>query len=149
MTFAWYGHLRLQQSGISTNWGYPYTPTDFTGSEKARYTLYDVVDNGQLTERRSGSQTLSFAKGERLMAVVDTMMVGGTLPDGNYLLRVSSDWSPLGTRDIHLSVGSTGIKNVARDKAPVAYTDLRGVRREGRPNRKGIYVRDGKKVVVK
>ena len=20
MTFAWYGHLRLQQSGISTNW---------------------------------------------------------------------------------------------------------------------------------
>ena len=20
MTFAWYGHLRLQQSGVSTNW---------------------------------------------------------------------------------------------------------------------------------
>lgn len=129
--------------------GFPYTPKDFTGSEKARYTLYDVADNGQLTERRSGGQTLSFAKGERLMAVVDTMMVGGTLPDGNYLLRVSSDWSPLGTRDIRLSVGSTGIKNVARDEPTVAYTDLRGVRREGRPNRKGIYVRGGRKVVVK
>lgn len=129
--------------------GYPYDLEVFTGTEKVRYTLYDVTDDGKLTERRSDSQTLTFAHGEELMAVVDTMTVGGTLPDGNYLLRVSSDWAPLGTRDIRLSVGSTAIRGIVRDDASAAYTDLRGVRREGRPTRKGIYVRNGQKVVVK
>ena len=129
--------------------GWPYNPEDYSGAEKAQYTLYDVASDGTLAERHSETVALTFAQGNPAMAEVDTMMVSGTLPDGEYLLRVSSDVSILGTRDIRITVGTTGINNVISDVPENRYFDLQGRRLQGRPARKGIYIRNNRKEVVK
>lgn len=135
---------------LHLNSGYPYNPADYSGAEQAQYTLYDVADDGTLTERRSEKITLNFAQPDEYgLAVVDTMTVTGTLPDGNYLLRVSSDVSLLGTRDIHLAVGSTGINKVISGASENRYFDLQGRRLEGRPAKKGVYIRNNRKEVIK
>ena len=129
--------------------GYPYDPAGYSGAEQAQYTLYGLDDNNWLTELRSETVALTFAQGNPAMAEVDTMTVTGVLPDGDYLLRVSSDVSILGTRDIQITVGTTGIKDVISDAPENRYFDLQGRRLQGRPARKGIYIRNNRKEVVK
>ena len=129
--------------------GYPYDPAGYSGAEKAQYTLYDVAGDGTLTERSSETVTLTFAQEDVGLAVVDTMTVSGVLPDGDYLLRVSSDVFALGTRYIQISVGSTGIDRVISNAPENKYFDLQGRRLQGRPARKGIYIRNNRKEVVR
>ena len=129
--------------------GYPYDPAGYSGAEQAQYTLYDVAGDGTLTERHSETITLTFAQEDVGLAVVDTMTVSGVLPDGEYLLRVSSDVFALGTRYIQISVGSTGIDRVISNAPENKYFDLQGRRLQGRPARKGIYIRNHRKEVVR
>ena len=105
-------------------------------------------DNDILTPLRSESQKLTFAQGDPDLAVVDNLTLTDALPDGKYLIRVNSEL--LGNRYVELTVGGdTGIRGVVSDAQTDIYTDLKGMRLEGRPARKGIYIRNGKKVVVK
>ena len=75
----------------------------------------------------------------------------GEFSDGSYLIRVSTDVSALGTLDIHISVGGTGIAPIvaADPNRKDVYTDLNGIRMNSRPNRKGIYIRNGRKELVR
>ena len=137
--------LNLQ---IHLTTGWPYAPASYTGAEQAEYTLYSVDDNDILTPLRSETQKLTFAQGDPDLAVVDTLTLTDALPDGKYLIRVNSE--VLGNRYVELTVGGdTGIRGVVSDAQTDIYTDLKGMRLEGRPARKGIYIRSGKKVVVK
>lgn len=129
--------------------GYPYNPADFSGNEEVQYALYYVESEYSMVEVRSGTQKLTFAQGDPYLAVVDTVAFTDALPDGNYLIRVSSSWETLGVRYVEVTVGSTGINNVIRDDINDIYTDLKGLRIEGRPTRKGVYIRNGRKVLVK
>lgn len=129
--------------------GWPYDPTSFTGNEEAEYTLYSVDGNDVLTPLRSGTQKLTFAQGDPNLAVVDTLTLNDALPDGKYLVRVNTGWEPLDQSYVELSVGDTGVQGVKNDEQTGIYTDMRGMRLEGRPARKGVYIRNGKKVVVK
>lgn len=135
------------QLHLTTGW--PYDPSVFTGNEEVEYTLFSVEGNDVLTPLRSETQKLTFAQGDPNLAVVDTLKLTDVLPDGNYLIRVSTSWEPLALNYVEFSVGGTGIDSVVGDEATGVYTDLRGMRLEGRPARKGIYIRNGKKVVVK
>ena len=129
--------------------GYPYNPAGYSGAEQAQYTLFDVAGDGTLTERSSETITLTFAQEDVGLAVVDTMTVSGVLPDGDYLLRVSSDVIALGTRYIQISVGSTGIDRVISNATENRYFDLQGRRLQSRPAKKGLYIRNNRKVIVK
>ena len=135
------------QLHLTTGW--PYDPSVFTGNEEVEYTLFSVEGNDVLTPLRSETQKLTFAQGDPNLAVVDTLKLTDVLPDGIYLIRVSTSWEPLALNYVEFSVGGTGIDSVVGDEATGVYTDLRGMRLEGRPARKGIYIRNGKKVVVK
>ena len=134
---------------IHLNSGFPYNPKVYTGLEKARYTLYEEAADGTLTERSAGKTTLTFNKGQDYLAVVDTMTVNGSLPDGNYLLRVDTNVKELGSRDIHIAVGATAIDRIPAESQAAIFTDLQGRRLQGRPSRKGIYIRNGRKEIVK
>ena len=92
---------------------------------------------------------MSFAQGDPAMAAVDTLTLTGTLPDGKYLVTVSSDVFALGSRDINIVVGATGINKVVSDEPKNQYFDLQGRRLEDRPAKKGIYIRNNRKEVVK
>ena len=81
--------------------------------------------------------------------MVDTMTVNGSLPDGNYLLRVDTNVKELGSRDIHIAVGATAIDRIPVESQAAIFTDLQGRRLQGRPSRKGIYIRNGRKEIVK
>ena len=134
------------QIRLTTGW--PYDPTTYTGAEQAEFTIYSMDDAGILTPLRTGSQKLTFAQGDPALAVVDTLTFTDALADGKYLIRVDSE--TLGIRDVELYVGGgSGINSVVSDAQTDIYTDLKGMRLEGRPARKGVYIRDGKKVVVK
>ena len=134
---------------IHLNSGFPYNPNVYTGLEKARYTLYEEAADGTLTELSAGKTTLTFNKGQDYLAVVDTMTVNGSLPDGNYLLRVDTNVKELGSRDIHIAVGATAIDGLPAESQAAIFTDLQGRRIQGRPSRKGIYIRNGRKEIVK
>jgi len=130
--------------------GFPYEPADFTGMEEVKYTLYDMTDDGQLSERRSERMKLSFAAGNPLVATVDTIRVTSALPDGKYLLRISNDLTTLGQRDIYITVGaSTGIGSVGCERGGDTYVDLQGRRLKARPQRKGVFLRNGRKEIVR
>ena len=129
--------------------GYPYNPRDYSGAEKAQYTLYDVDERNWMSERQTEQITMTFAQGNPAMAAVDTLTLTGTLPDGKYLVTVSSDVFALGSRDINIVVGATGINKVVSDEPKNQYFDLQGRRLEGRPAKKGIYIRNNRKEVVK
>jgi hypothetical protein len=66
------------------------------------------------------------------------------------VLRITTDVNELGPRDINITVGATGIAGVLSDDPKNnVYTDLKGVRMNSRPNRKGVYIHNGRKEVVK
>ena len=136
---------------VLLNSGYPYDPSAYTGNQKLSYTLYFVGADGSLTEMGTQSVKFSLDNGDEKMAAVDTVRMKGEFSDGSYLIRVSTDVSALGTRDIHITVGGTGIVPiVATDpNRKDVYTDLNGIRMNSRPNRKGIYIRNGRKELVR
>ena len=136
---------------VLLNSGYPYDPSAYTGNQKLSYTLYFVGVDGSLTEMGTQSVKFSLDNGDEKMAAVDTVRMKGEFSDGSYLIRVSTDVSALGTRDIHITVGGTGIAPiVATDpNRKDVYTDLNGIRMNSRPNRKGIYIRNGRKELVR
>ena len=81
---------------------------------------------------------------------MDTIPQSFTLPDGKYLLYLSSTWDQMPTRDVFLTVGSvTGISSVEADRRDGVFYDLQGRRLEGPLLRKGIYIRQGKKVIIR
>ena len=137
------------QLELHLNSGYPYNPRVYTGLEKANYTLYEEAADGTLTERCTGKTTLTFANGAEYLAVVDTMTVNATLFDGHYLLRVDTNVKELGSRDIHIAVGATAIDGLPAESQAAIFTDLQGRRLQGRPSRKGIYICNGRKKIVK
>lgn len=129
--------------------GYPYKATDFTGDEIAKWELYQQHDDNSFEFVSTGEQKLSFATPTHIQrAVVDTIPQNFTLPDGKYLLYLSSTWDQMPTRDVFLTVGSvTGISSVEADRRDGVFYDLQGRRLEGTLPRKGIYIRQGKKVI--
>ena len=129
--------------------GYPYKATDFTGDEIAKWELYQQHDDNSFEFVSAGEQKLSFATPTHIQrAVVDTIPQSFTLPDGKYLLYLSSTWDQMPTRDVFLTVGSvTGISSVEADRRDGVFYDLQGRRLEGTLPRKGIYIRQGKKVI--
>ncbi len=131
--------------------GYPYTSSDFTGKEKAKWELYRVLDANPYDMVTMGDQTLSFSSAASpLMAVVDTISLNYTLDDGQYKLHVECDWGQMPVYDIHLTVGGeTGIQRVEADRQGGVYYDLQGRRLEGVPARKGLYLHRGRKVINK
>ena len=135
---------------IELNTGYPYDLAAFTGNEQGHYTLYSLADDGTMTESGSYNWDLGFVNGLEYLAASTTMKLESKLPDGHYVVHISSDWEPLGTRDINLYVGeTTSLGKVVREVPEDTYTDLQGRRLDRRPTRKGIYIKDGRKVVVK
>lgn len=135
---------------IEINTGYPYDPEQFTGNEQARGTLYLVKDDGTLDEQKTVKWKLDFDDRNPDKALASTYALKGDITDGHYILRIESDWADLGSRDVNLYVGTSGINGVSRATTTVEgpYTDLQGRRHEVRPPRKGIYVRNKRKVVV-
>lgn len=131
--------------------GYPYKATDFTGDEIAKWELYQQHDDNSFELVSAGEQKLSFATPTHIQrAVVDTIPQSFTLPDGKYLLYLSSTWDQMPTRDVFLTVGKvTGISSVEADRRDGVFYDLQGRRLEGTLPRKGIYIRQGKKVINK
>ena len=136
---------------VLLNTGYPYDPSAYTGDHKLSYTLYFVGADGSMTEMGTQSLKFSLDTDDEKMAAVDTLRMKGEFSDGSYLIRVSTDVSALGTLDIHISVGGTGIAPIvaADPNRKDVYTDLNGIRMNSRPNRKGIYIRNGRKELVR
>ena len=136
---------------VLLNSGYPYDPSAYTGNGKLSYTLYLVGADGSMTEMDTQSLGFSLDNDDERMAAVDTLQLKRELSDGAYMIRVSTDVSTLGTLDIHFSVGGTDIAPMVAadpDRKDV-YTDLNGIRMNSRPNRKGIYIRNGRKELVR
>ena len=135
---------------IHLNTGFPYDQDLYAGDKQMTYSLYFVKADGTEVDMGTQSVPISFESGTKNLAGVDTVTIKGTLSDGEYIIRVSTDIASFPTRDIKISVGGTGITAVKCDDAQSdAYTDLRGVRMNSRPIRKGIYIRNGRKEVVK
>jgi hypothetical protein len=98
----------------------------------------------------SQSVAVSFENGSIYLAGVDTVTIKDKLSDGEYVLRISTDIASFPTLDVKISVGATGIAAVKGDvPQSAAYTDLRGVRLNSRPLCKGIYLRNGRMVILK
>ena len=135
---------------IHLNTGFPYDQDLYAGDKQMTYSLYFVKADGTEVDMGTQSVPISFESGTKNLAGVDTVTIKGTLSDGEYIIRVSTDIASFPTRDIKISVGGTGIAAVKCDDAQSdAYTDLRGVRMNSRPLRKGIYIRNGRKVILK
>ena len=81
------------------------------------------------------------------------MVGGGTLSTGKVFLDLNSEQSAAtrGVIGIGGSDGTTGITAVKRQAGTTAsrWYSLDGRRLDGYPSRKGIYIRDGRKVVIK
>ncbi|MBR5745208.1 MAG: fibronectin type III domain-containing protein, partial [Muribaculaceae bacterium] len=77
----------------------------------------------------------------------------GLLPNTEYELGIQSikdedvsDWSNI----IHFTTGQSGVAGVAADKkADNVWYNLLGVRLNGQPTQAGIYINNGKKVIIK
>ena len=135
---------------VHLNTGYPYDPDLFAGNKKVTYAINFVKADGTLLEVASQSLPMSFDNLNKYLASVDTLTIKGELSDGTYVLRITTDVNELGPRDINITVGATGIAGVlSDDQKNNVYTDLKGVRINSRPIRKGIYIRNGRKEVVK
>lgn len=135
---------------VHLNTGYPFDPDLYAGDKKVTYTLNYVKADGTLVEIASQSVPISFDNTEGNMAGVDTLRINGKFSDGTYVLRITTDVNELGPRDINITVGATGIAGVlSDDPKDNVYTDLKGVRMNSRPNRKGVYIHNGRKEVVK
>ena len=133
------------------NTGYPYDGSQFTGNEQGRWTLYSVGADGSLTEQKSAKWSLGFNGSRPSKAFASTCDIKEKLADGRYLIRASSDWAGISPRDISLVVGSTAINGTSIDTttAKGPYTDLQGRRHDSRPTRKGVYINNGRKVIMK
>ena len=133
--------------------GWPYNPADFTGAEEAQYTLYrkDGENGYTALSGHTGKINLTFNQGQPELAVVDTLAFTETLPDGEYSIGLTTTWEYLlhVPVSVDITVGATGISSVVRDDPNNIYTDLQGRRLQARPARKGIYIRNGKKLLVK
>ena len=82
------------------------------------------------------------------MAEVDTVALNYTLADGPYRLKVKTDWTAIPERWIYITVGDdTGISHVEADGRRETVCDLQGRRLEGTLQRKGVYIRQGKKII--
>ena len=136
---------------LELNTGYPYDESQFTGNEQGRWALYTVEADGSLTELKTDKWSLGFDDSNPDKAIASTRAIKEKLADGHYLLRVASDWSGLGTRDINILVGSTAISGTSVDAttAKGPYTDLQGRQHDVHPTRKGIYINNGRKVIMK
>ena len=136
---------------LQLNTGFPYDASQFTGSEQGRWTLYYVQDDGTLVEQQAKKWSLGFDNSNPNKALASSVTLTGAIADGHYILRIDSDWDELGTRDVNLFVGTTGINSVSTNAkaANGPYTDLQGRRHDVLPARKGIYINNGRKVVVK
>ena len=135
---------------VHLNTGYPFDPDLYAGDKKVTYTLNYVKADGTMVEIASQSVPISFDNTEGNMAGVDTLRINGKFSDGAYVLRITTDVNELGPRDINITVGATGIAGVlSDDPKDNVYTDLKGVRMNSRPIRKGIYIRNGRKEVVR
>jgi hypothetical protein len=80
------------------------------------------------------------------------MMGGGTLPTGMFFLDLSQEQSAQtrGMLSIGGDSGTTGINDVERDESRVeGWFTLDGRRLNFAPIRKGIYIHNGKKIIVK
>jgi hypothetical protein len=81
------------------------------------------------------------------------MVGGGTLSTGKVFLDLNSEQSAAtrGVIGIGGSDGTTGITAVKRQAGTTAsrWYFLDGRRLDGYPSRKGIYIHDGRKVVIK
>lgn len=131
--------------------GYPYKATDFTGNELAQWELQKLYDDNTFEVVDAGEEKLSFATPtNEQLAVVDTIPLTFTLPDGKYRLNLTSNWGQMPTRKVFLTVGDgTGISSVEADGRDEILYDLQGRRLEGALLRKGIYIRQGKKVIIR
>ena len=136
---------------LEFNTGYPYDGSQFTGNEQGRWTLYSVGADGSLTEQKSAKWSLGFNGSRPSKAFASTCAIKEKLADGRYLIRASSDWAGISPRDISLVVGSTAINGTSIDTttAKGPYTDLQGRRHDSRPTRKGVYINNGRKVIMK
>lgn len=135
---------------LELNTGYPYDSGQFTGNEQARATLYLVEDDGTLAEQKAVKWSLGFDGRNPDKALASTQTLTDDIADGHYILRIESDWAALGTRDVNLYVGTTGINGVSKvitaDEGP--YTDLQGRRYDVRPTRKGVYINNRRKEFI-
>ncbi len=135
---------------VHLNTGFPYDQSLYAGDRQMTYTLCSVKADGTLQDMGSQSVAVSFENGSIYLAGVDTVTIKDKLSDGEYVLRISTDIASFPTLDVKISVGATGIAAVKGDvPQSAAYTDLRGVRLNSRPLCKGIYLRNGRMVILK
>ena len=136
---------------IQVNTGYPYNPENYTGNETLTYSVYNAV-NGEAKDLITGHVLpLHLENGDEYLAQVDSSVtIKGNFADGEYILRFSTDAYGIPARDVLVTIGGSGINTIVSDNPQKGvYTNLKGIRTENRPNRKGVYIRNGRKEIVR
>lgn len=132
--------------------GYPYDRETLNGTEQVSWALYTMAADSTLTLYKQGpGQPLSFySTPDQYTCQIDSMYIYESLPDGQYVLRITTDWSQLPGRDINVAVGATGISDITtEDPEEPKLFDLQGRSLNSLPARRGIYLNRGRKILVK
>ena len=135
------------------NTGYPYDASQFTGTEKARATLYAIAD-GTATELASEEKQLSLCRPDQpLVAAVDTIEINPiALAPGKYRVTVTSDWTledANSSFDFEVIDTETAIQPTTMAEADdKANYDLQGRRLPVGVNRKGLRIQSRRKMLT-
>ena len=135
---------------IQINSGYPWAFDGMTGLETATIVLNRVGSDGELSQIDKGEVPITFANGDEYLAGVDTIhMKSVALADGVYQLHVSTGALGIPSRTITIAIGTTAINGIISTEPDKQhpYYDLRGMRTDRRPLRRGLYIRNGRKVI--
>lgn len=132
--------------------GYPYDRESLNGTEQVSWALYTMAADSTLTLYKQGpGQPLSFySTPDQYTCQIDSMYIYESLPDGQYVLRITTDWSQLPSRDINVTVGATGISDITtEDPEETKLFDLQGRSLNSLHARRGIYLNRGRKILIK
>lgn len=164
------GHDLLATAFFNT--GYPYDPTSLSGAEEATMQLFYIDKNEQgetiETEVAKVEGRLFQEQAGPLLACYDSLTLGYAKPKpGKYRLKLSSNWQQEGANrdDIIINVEDpTGIGevqgslrfprphwtmfNVQCSMDEDVWFDLSGRKYYCKPTKPGVYIHDGKKVVI-
>ena len=79
---------------VKVSSGYPYNPSDISGTEMLNWTLYSVGDNEELTEMKNGTHPIDLTNDTPLLAAVDVFDITvDDLPIGKYQFVFTSDFA--------------------------------------------------------